>query len=118
MEPHSGGIVELSASQNYKASAGFQWRRLLSESVICSACHFIYLPPLEADIMSFQRAQTLARFLMSPLCDLSKLECSRRCHGAADASGVSGRVSASYQSAVRPYFCGARYFGLGGLCRL
>lgn len=35
--------AKLSASQNYKASAVIQWRRLLSESVICHAFQMILL---------------------------------------------------------------------------
>lgn len=41
-------IVELSDS------VVLQWRRLLPESVICSARQFIFLLSLQADIMSFQ----------------------------------------------------------------
>lgn len=104
-------IVELSASQNYKASVGFQWRRLLSESVICSACQFIYLFSLEADIMSFQYVQKLAYFFICSLCGLSKPKCSCFCYRADNTSRMSHHVSTSYQSVVRSYFGGAHYFG-------
>jgi len=53
-----------SASQNYKASAVIQWRRLLSESVICHACPMILLFLLEADIMSCQCGPKMAYFFI------------------------------------------------------
>lgn len=74
MEPQ-WEIVELSASQNYKASVGFQWRRLQSDTVICSACQFIYLSSLEADIMSIQCVQKLAHLSICSWFDFSKPKC-------------------------------------------
>lgn len=67
---------------------------------------------------SFHSKQILCLFsmcrnwlLISSLSDLSMLKCSDFCSRAGNTSRMSDGVGTSYQSAVRPYFCGAHYFG-------